>query len=106
MDNISWDNLPDIYEVRTALRELVSAKAQLRAAELSLAIAQADIAKEAPRNTAARVVGVDAETRQSLINLQRIVIQCKNGVDHWEAEVKFHEFRRDCAKTVSYKSKM
>jgi hypothetical protein len=105
-DKMDWSELPDIYEVRNALQELVIARANLRALELELTIVQADISVRVPRNTAARVVGIDEESRDTLIRLQRAIVEAKNSLDHWESEVKFCEFRKEAAKVVGYKSRI
>lgn len=106
MGDMNWSDLPDIYEVRNALREMVHAKARLRALELELTIAQADISVRAPRNTAARIVGIDEGTRVNLIRLQREIIAAKDNLDHWDAEVRFHDFRKDAAKVTGYKTRL
>lgn len=104
--SLSWDQLPDIYEVRGVLKQLAIHRARLREAELELSIAQADIAKDNPRNTAAKVVGVSGETRTQLIRLQSEIVSIKNMIDDLEAEEKFLNFRKEIVKSVSWKGRV
>ena len=100
-----WDELPEIEEVRRELLALADAKAHLRMCELELTIAQALIAKAAPRNTAARIIGVDDATREKLLQLHSQVIDAKNQLDRIQADVDFSEYRKDACKITSYKGR-
>lgn len=101
-----WNDPPDYDEVRQRLDERARLTGRLRSLELELTIAQAKIAKIAPRNPAARVIGTNDENGAELISLQQSIMRTKNDLDVVEAEIDFLNFRRDIYKTESYKGKL
>lgn len=102
---MNWDDVPSAEEVKRDLDALVEAKARLRVAELELEIAQSDIAVLAPRNRAAKIVGVSPETREQLRILLQQVTSWKNEVEMLEATVAFNNHRIGMAKALSFRGR-
>lgn len=102
---LSWDSLPDILEVRDTLRAIAVQRARLRELELQISILQARMSKAAPRNAAAKIIGIDEQSEQQLIGLQHNIVQVKNSIDDLEADEKFLNFRKEIVKSVSWKGR-
>lgn len=103
---MSWSELPDIEDVRTALNDLIIAKFNLRMDELRLSILQAQIAQKSPRNAAAKVVGTNEEERLELLQLQTAIIERKEQVEQLESDVDFNDTRVDVYKALAYKGRV
>lgn len=102
---MNWDDIPGAEEVESALNDLARKRAELRVAELELEIAQSEVSVLAPRNKAARIIGVDAESRQKLYALQLSVLERKEAVEQAEAQVSLNKHRIDMAKSLSYRGR-
>lgn len=100
---MNWDDIPSADEVNSALNHLTMSRAELRVAELDLSIAQAEMSRISPRSTAARIIGVDDESRARLYDLQNRVLECKRIVEEAEASVQFNKHRIDLVKSLNYK---
>lgn len=102
---MNWDDIPSAEEVEAALNDLATKRAELRVAELELEIAQSEVAVLAPRNKAARIIGVDEESRLKLQGFQYSVLNCKELVEKAEARVTLNKHRIDMAKSLSYRGR-
>lgn len=100
---MSWDDIPTSDEVKDALDRVARLRAQLRVAELELEIAQAEISQIAPRNRAARIIGVDAESREKLQGLLYAVTNARALLEEAEADVSFNTHRINMAKSLNYR---
>ncbi len=101
-----WSELPDITDVRSALKAQAKLRAQLKVAELELEQFQAFLVQRKPRDSSVKLVGVDEQTRIKLDDLLRKVVAIKGELDEVDAEVKFNDFRREAAKIVSYRGRV
>lgn len=101
-----WNEMPDALEVYEAMQSMVAARARLRAASLELEIFEAQMAKLAPRNVAARKIGIDEETFERALLLNRALIEAKNELDKWEVLIDFLNFRKEMYKAEAYKVRL
>lgn len=106
MSSFTWEDLPDINEVRDALFNQADIKAQLKIAKLDLEIYQAMMAKEKPRDTSVKLIGVDDQSRDRLQDLLNRVRHCESDLDRADATVKFHSYRLEAAKVIGYKTRI
>lgn len=102
----SWEDLPDIMDVREALKKQAGVRAQLKVAELELEQFQAFLVQRKPRDSSVKLVGIDEQTRIKLDDLLRRVVALKGELDDIDAEVKFNDFRREAAKIVSFRGRV
>lgn len=102
---MNWDDIPSAEEVEAALNDLATKRAELRVAELELEIAQSEVSVLSPRNKAARIIGVDAQSREKLFGLQNQVLVCKERVENAEAQVTLNKHRIDMAKALSFRGR-
>jgi hypothetical protein len=102
---LDWAELPDIHDVRDALKHQADLKARIRIEELQLDILRAVEVQKKPRDTSVKFVGTDEESGARIQKVLHNLIALKNELDAVEADIKFHEYRRDAAKTMSYKGR-
>lgn len=100
-----WREEPSFENVQSALKERGITKAQIEALDAELKIEQAFIARKKPRDTSARVVGIDEETQTRLIELQRELAQLRGKLAQVEADVDFNKFHLDIFKALCFKEK-
>lgn len=100
-----WNDPPEYQEVFDHLRNRAEVTGRLRSLELELSIAQARIAKIAPRNPAARVIGTTDENGAELIQLQRDILAAKRELDVIEAEIDFQNYHKEIFKSVAFKGR-
>src|SRR5258706_7209422 len=103
---MSWSEAPVCEDVQIMLRDLAQARAQLRLEELRLEILKARMDKVRPRTPHVRIIGVDADSEIELATLQFSVAEFKGIVDRLEADAKFHEYRRDMYRALSYRERL
>jgi len=106
MSSFSWEELPDITEVRSALFNQADIKAQLKIAKLDLEIYQAELTKEKPRDSSVKLIGIDDTSRGRLQDLMNRVRHLESDLDRADAEVKFHAYRLEAAKMIGYKTRI
>jgi hypothetical protein len=100
--SFSWDSLPDINEVRDALRKQAQLRAELKVARLELEQYQAWLSQRKPRDSSVKLVGIDEQTRLKLDTLLQHVAKLEGDLDHVDADVKFNDYRREACKIMSY----
>jgi hypothetical protein len=100
-----WNDPPEYQDVFDQLKRRAEVTGRLRSDELELSILQARIAKIAPRNPAARIIGTDDENGAELIRLQRSILDAKRELDVIEAEIDFHNYHKEIFKSVAFKGR-
>lgn len=104
--SLTWNELPGPDEVQHWLSERARLRAAVRFAELNLKIEEARMSKRAPRNTAARVIGVDEESEQTLIGLNVSLLQARSDLDSVEAELEMLDYRKEIYKANSFRGRV
>lgn len=103
---MNWNDAPNYEEVHDLMRHRARVSAEVRSLELQVQITEAMISIEKPRNTAARVVGYDDETRERILKLRNDLATKRSELDELDAEVKFSDYHRDMYKAISYRERM
>ncbi len=103
---MSWNEAPGYEEVHDLMRRRAGVSAEVRSLELQVQITEALISLEKPRNTAARVVGYDDETRERMLKLRNDLTKKRSELDELDAEVKFLDYHKDIYKAISYRERM
>ncbi len=103
---MSWEDLPDITDVRTALKQQADIRAQLKIAKLELEQYQAWLVQRKPRDASVKLVGIDEQSRIRLDELLNKVVMLEGKLDDIDADVKFNDYRREAAKIMSYRGRI
>ena len=104
--SLTWNDLPDIDLIHGLLTKRAQLRALIRWIELRLKTVEAQISIRAPRNTAARVVGIDEETTNSLNVLNEELLDTKQQLDTIEAELEFFEWQKEIYKANSFRGRV
>lgn len=100
-----WREEPSFEMVQIALKTQAKIKAQIEVLETELKIEQAFIAKKKPRDTAAKVVGIDEESQTRLIELQRDLAKLRGELAYIESNVTFNKFYMEMFKALAYRER-
>lgn len=103
--SFSWEELPDINEVRETLKSQAQVRARLKAAKLELEIYQAKMVQRKQRDSSVKIIGVDEETEKRLRQLLNDVLALESQLDELDADAKFMDYRKEAAKIMSYKGR-
>ncbi len=100
-----WRDAPDLHEVYQQLKQRGQIKAEIGMLENELKVEQARISTRKPRDTAARIIGIDDVSGALLIDLQSRITQLKSELEIVEAAITFSQFHRDMFKAIAYKER-
>jgi hypothetical protein len=101
----SWRSLPSADQVHGWLRLQSQLKAKVRSIKLEIQLEEARIGKKKPRDTSARVIGVDEE-QSPIVYLRKALLDAEANLDEIESELKMFEFRRDIFRALAYKERL
>ncbi len=99
---MNWNELPEIDYIYECLRKRAELKARLEMLEAELKIEQSKIAKVKPRDTAARIIGVDESSGKKLLDLQMEIAALRGDIGRTEADVEFNNYRKEIFKSLSF----
>lgn len=102
---MSWRDEPSFETVQGALRERGQLRAHIEMLEAQLKIEQAKVARQKPRDTAAKIVGINEETEEILTGIQRELAQLQGDLSRVDAEIEFNRYHLEMYKSIAYQSR-
>lgn len=105
MSDQSWYELPTQEEVHRYLKERAMLKADIETLANALQIAQAQVSQRKPRDTAARIIGIDEASSQQLLSLQNKIAELRGSLALADAEIEFHNYKREIYKALAYRER-
>jgi len=101
----SWREEPVFELVQSALKDRGIIKAKIEAFEAELKILQAQMSQKQPRNTSVKIIGIDQESSERLIGLQKELAYLYGSLAKCEAEIDFNKFHLELFKALAYKER-
>lgn len=99
-----WSDLPSYDEAEALFLDRAMYRNELRIKQLELQIAEATYGK--PRVTASRIIGVDDESREVLVNLRHEIAKLETHIENLEAHIKFFDYKVEIFKALSYQKRL